>query len=354
MNKLKSISALLVMLILLNACQEENKDQYNYNEAVSAATSDADETIAEENSFSEDEFTDEYEAEMLKNSVEIPQTPETVKEESDKKAKAPVTATDPSKITVNPVSDFNQTDKMMIRTASLNMEVKNVYESTRRIEEKAAQLGAYIENSQLETNILSEETYPTTKDSALEVRRYTVSNQMSVRVPQKNLSEFLNSLNDEIQFLDHRNITAEDISLEIYKSRLEEERSKSTAGKLNQLSNEKGEIYDRKSSILAADNQQSNVIREKTERLKTYDKVAYSTVNLLISEREKIAETPVLNFKNYEQKYKPGFWNEAGNSLYGGFVLLLSLLNGLLYLWPFLFLLGLSYLAYKNLRRARN
>ena len=104
----------------------------------------------------------------------------------------------------------------------------------------------YIENSQLETNILSEETYPTTKDSALEVRRYTVSNQMSVRVPQKNLSEFLNSLNDEIQFLDHRNITAEDISLEIYKSRLEEERSKSTAGKLNQLSNEKGEIYETK------------------------------------------------------------------------------------------------------------
>lgn len=229
---------------------------------------------------------------------------------------------------------YQNENRDLIRTADLNMEVENVYQSTQKIEMKIAELGGFVSQSNLESSVLSQEIFAVDSDSALEVKKYRVSNQMTLRVPQRELGNFLNSLSNEIEFLYFRNISAEDVSLNFVQAELEKERIGSANQKLEEISQENGKIKEKQSVANQMDNHNSDANLQMINTLRLKDEVAFSTVSLLITEKEKIAETMVINPVHFEDKYKPEFGYRAKNSLKEGFYLFQTICIGLLYLWP--------------------
>ena len=229
---------------------------------------------------------------------------------------------------------YQDEERQFVRTADLSMEVKNVYNSTMRIESKAAQLGGFVTNSQLESRVLSKESFAVSQDSAVEVKKYRVSNQMSLRIPQKELGNFLNSLGEEIEFLHYRNISADDVSLNFALADLENNRLNSTHDKLENVQNKNGKISDNQNVVNNMDRNQSEINHQKVATMKLKDDVAYSSLTLAISEKEKIAETIVINPKTYDDKFRPGFWYRAGISVQDGFYFFQSVLVAALYIWP--------------------
>lgn len=230
-------------------------------------------------------------------------------------------------------------NREFVRTADVSMEVKDVYKSTTKVESKVEELGGFVEESQLISSIHSKETFPVNSDSALEIKKYMLHNQMRVRVPQENLGVFLLSLSEEMAFLNYRTISAEDVALEMEWAKLERERLNKTNKELTSLNNQNGKIRDKKEVIESKSSNHSENNRHKINNLELKDKVNYSVVQLEFTEKEKIAETMVFNSKTYEDKYRPDFLYSVGNSFKGGFYLFETLIIGILYLWP-LFLVG--------------
>jgi hypothetical protein len=50
-------------------------------------------------------------------------------------------------------------DKQFIKTADVNMEVKDVYDATISIEKSVQELGGFVTHSNLKSNVISENTY---------------------------------------------------------------------------------------------------------------------------------------------------------------------------------------------------
>lgn len=253
------------------------------------------------------------------------------------------TAAKESKIPVSSTAaTYQDEERQFVRTADVSMEVKNVYNSTMRIETKLAQIGGFVTNSQLESRILSKENFAVSQDSAMEVKKYRVSNQMSMRIPQKELGNFLNSLGEEIEFLHYRNITVDDVSLNFVLSELENNRLNSTHDKLENIQNKNGEIQDNQDVVNNMDRNKSEINQKKVATMKLKDEVAYSSLTLGISEKEKISETLIINPKTYEDKFRPSFWYRAGISVQDGFYFFQSILVAALYIWP-LWLIGILF-----------
>ena len=127
-------------------------------------------------------------------------------------------AIDSSAITADSVSmaaTQNIKDKQFIKTANVNMEVKNVYESTISIKNYLKQNGGFVTNSNLRSNINSEDSYDISSEKAMLVKKYTVENQMQVRVPTEKLGAFLQFIHQQNLFLNHRIISAEDVTANI-------------------------------------------------------------------------------------------------------------------------------------------
>ncbi|MGB6094234.1 MAG: DUF4349 domain-containing protein [Moheibacter sp.] len=311
MNKFKFTTTILISVFLLNSCQQSadsGKDVYSSPEILESSADEANDLVGSQNA-------------------------------------APLNST---------AADYTHPDKKFVRTADLSMEVKNVYASTNRIESKVSELGGYVTKSDLASNVFSEKTYEVSKDSAVEVRKYTVSNRMTLRIPETELSEFLIALGDEISFLDYRNIQADDVSLQLLLNQMEQQRIENVSEKLNHLTSENGKISEKQQLISDENSKQSELNREKINRMKTEDEIAYSTVSLTIKEKEKAAEIPVINLKDFDDKYKTGFWLSALNSVKGGFDLLQTILIGILYLWPVFVLGSLVWFAIRKYRKSAN
>lgn len=242
---------------------------------------------------------------------------------------------------------YQDPNRKFIRTADLSMEVENVYKSTTNIERKISEIGGFVTQSNLQSNVISQEIFPIDSDSAKEVKKYTVNNSMTVRVPQLELGNFLLSLGDEIKFLNFRNISAEDVSLSFVMSELEKERLDKTSGKLDKMTDQTGKITDKQDIVNDVDDKHSQINHHKISTMKMKDNVAYSTISLQLTEKEKVAETTMVNLKNYDDKFRPDFWYRAGNSVKDGFYLFQSVCVGVLYLWPLFVTAILVFIGFK-------
>ena len=90
-------------------------------------------------------------------------------------------------------------DKKFVKTAEVSMEVKDVYEATVHIENALKNLGGFVTKSELQSQVIEEETYNTSDQNAVLLRKFNSYNKMQVRVPSEKLGAFLTSVNDRKQ-----------------------------------------------------------------------------------------------------------------------------------------------------------
>ncbi|HCN12725.1 MAG TPA: DUF4349 domain-containing protein, partial [Chryseobacterium sp.] len=116
---------------------------------------------------------------------------------------------------ISSVATMKVKDKEFIKTADVNMEVKDVYDATISIEKSLNDLGGFVTSSRLNSQTVSEETFNTSNENAILVRKFQTENTMQVRVPSEKLGEFLNLINNKKVFLNSRVILAEDVTSNI-------------------------------------------------------------------------------------------------------------------------------------------
>ena len=232
--------------------------------------------------------------------------------------------------------------KKFIKTADVNMEVKNVYESTISIEKYLKKNGGFVTKSEMNSSVLSEENFPINDAEAKLVREFRQINDMEVRVPTVKLGEFLEFVNQSNLFLHTRNISVEDVSANIMMSDLEEKRMKRTENNIQTIKNNAEKVN-------LADN---NLSEQNNQKLATYnlsDNLKYSTVNLHLKEpSSRISSIAITNTKNFDNQYRYNFFYDVKNALIKGFYLTQEIIVGLFTIWPILLFSGIGFYFWKK------
>ena len=238
---------------------------------------------------------------------------------------------------ISSVATMKVKDKEFIKTADVNMEVKDVYDATISIEKSLKDLGGFVTSSRLNSQTVSEETFNTSNENAILVRKFQTENTMQVRVPSEKLGEFLNLINNKKVFLNSRVILAEDITSNIKLAKLEEKRNAKTAENIDKLKT----TTDKVSMI------DDNLSEGNLQKISTYemsDHLKYSTVDIFIKEPKlRIAEIAVTNTGNIDNKYKFNFFYDVRNAFVEGFYLIQRLIVGLVSIWPILVIASLIF-----------
>lgn len=231
---------------------------------------------------------------------------------------------------VSSVATMSVKDKQFIKTANVNMEVKDVYDATISIEKSVQELGGFVTHSDLQSRVISEETYNTSDVDAMLVKKYQTENSMQVRVPTSKLGELLTIINDKKLFLNSRIINAEDVTSSIKYAELEGKRIKKTGENIS-------EIKTTKDKVKMSDENMSEENQQQLANLDVTDNLKYSTVDIYIKEPKlRIAEIAVTNSKNIDNKYKFNFFYDAKNAFVEGFYLIQRIAVGLITIWPIL------------------
>lgn len=239
--------------------------------------------------------------------------------------------TDSAAVSENSVStaaSMEVKDKKFIKTADVNMEVKDVYNATIAIEKSVQDLGGFVTKSNLQSNVVYEETYNTSDTEAMLIKKYKSENAMQVRVPTEKLGELLTAINTNKLFLNSRSINAEDVTANIKYSELEAKRNQQTSENIDKIKTSKDKV--------TLDN--NNMTEGNLQKLNTMtmaDNLKYSTVDIYIKEPKlRIAEIAVTNTDNIDNKYKYNFIYDAKDGFVYGFYLIQKIIVALINIWP--------------------
>lgn len=231
---------------------------------------------------------------------------------------------------ISSVADMKVKDKQFIKTAGVDMEVKDVYEATISIEKSVQELGGFVTNSNLRSNVVSEDTYNTSNEEAMLVKKYQTENTMQVRIPTEKLGELLTAINNNKLFLNSRSINAEDVTANIKYSELEGKRNQKTSENIDQLKANKDKVK-------LDDGNMSEGNLQKLASMNMADNLKYSTIDIYIKEPKlRIAEIAVTNTASIDNKYQYNFIYDAKDGFVYGFYLIQRIVVALINIWPLL------------------
>ncbi|MNQ83506.1 hypothetical protein D3C85_985890 [compost metagenome] len=264
-------------------------------------------------------------------------------ESADYKATADSTAVS-STAAVEP----KNSKQKFIRTADIKFKVKNVVKSTYAIENAVAKFGGFVTYTNLQSNIHDQIKTKISQDSTLETTKFSVENNITIRVPNTQLDTVIKSIARQIDFLDFRVIKADDVSLKLLANQLSQKRSSTNEKRVEKAIDTKGKKIN---DIMEAENalaNQKEVNDSKTiENLSIQDQVNFSTITLQLYQNETIKQEITAGEKD-SAYYKPNLGIQIIDSLKTGWYILQSILVFLLNLWPFILISLGGFFLYKK------
>ena len=188
-------------------------------------------------------------------------------------------------------------------------------------------------------------------DSSLEIFRFRLLNQITLRVPNAELDSTLRQIGRLVDVFDHRTILADDIRLRMMANAMAVRRAKAHSLRVAQAIDDQGrklrETLAAEEALEASDEKRDQGI---LHNLDLADRVAYSTVTLDLYQRDLTRKEMIANERNIDA-YRPSLWSRVVRGLKDGWELVELTVAGLATIWPVLALLGG---AFWLLRRGAN
>jgi len=248
------------------------------------------------------------------------------------------------------VAEKNSQDRKFIRTADIRFRVKDVAKTTERIEHITSAFGGFITLTQLNSSIDRTTTTPVTADSSLECTYYTVSNDISLRVPNTYLDTVTYLIAKEISFLNSRTIKADEVSFQLLANKMARSRADRNTRRMENVVKERrgkvGEVIEAEDRIDEKAEQRDEAI---VNHLALTDQVNFSTVSLSLYQRPSISKEMVLSDKIIEP-FQPGLGARLLDSLKTGWQVVEVLFLFVVKLWGVLVLAIFGYFVWKRFK----
>lgn len=242
-------------------------------------------------------------------------------------------------------------NRKFIRTADLKFKVKNVPKATYAIENATSQFGGYVSYTNLQTLVSDQFETKISQDSILETTKFSVENNITIRVPNTKLDTLLKTISKQIAFLDYRLIKADDVSLQIVTNQLAQNRKANHQKRLEKAIDSKGKKLN---DITNAENELTNQKEQsdatKIENISLQDQVNFSTLKLEIYQGESIKQERIANNRN-KSDYQTNIGIQILDALKNGWYILKEIIIFIFNIWPFFLITGISFIVYKKYLR---
>lgn len=239
-------------------------------------------------------------------------------------------------------------NRKFVRTADVRFQVKNVANATTKIEDATAKFGGFVTYTDLESHVNSVEKTKVSPDSTLATTRYSVDNSITIRVPNTQLDTVLKLIAKEVHFLNHRKISANDVTLQMLSNQLAQKRNATTQKRVEKAIDEKGkkltQVIDAEENLATKKEQNDNTL---LQNLSLEDQVNFSTLTLEIYQDETIKQEMLANEKSINA-YRPNIGLQIWDSLKTGWFILEKMLSFIVVLWPFILIGSLGWMGYKK------
>ncbi|TMI72169.1 MAG: DUF4349 domain-containing protein [Bacteroidetes bacterium] len=220
-------------------------------------------------------------------------------------------------------------DKKIIKTGSLNLEVKDYNNFYASIREKVKSLGGYVAQEE-----------QTQSD-------YKIENTMIIKVPVDQFDDAMAQLTIGVQKINGRNITSQDVTTEVVDTRSRMEAKKQVRQRYMDLLGQARNMND----ILSVQSEINHVqeeIESATGRIEylTHSSV-FSTINLTYYQ--------VLNAGADKPKEagSPSFGQKTRDAFKVGWEIVSELFIAVITVWPLLLVSFLAFVAYKKIRKQK-
>lgn len=234
-----------------------------------------------------------------------------------------------------------------IRTADLKFKVKSVIKSTYNIEELTAHMGGFVTYTELSSNIDDTETKSVSADSTLIITHYTVINSITLRVPNTKLDSTLKLISANIDYLDHRIIKADDVALQMLSNNLAIKRSAKNESRITKAIDNRGKkLNETTTAEEVVVNKQEQADNARIANLSLRDQMNFSTINLVIYQRQAVRHELIANDKNIKE-YESGFGTKILDSISNGWNMLEAVIVFIFNLWGLVLLGVIIFVLYK-------
>lgn len=260
---------------------------------------------------------------------------------------------DPSNATTDIISSSAAVEKkdsshQFIRTADIKFKVKNVAKSTYAIENATVKFGGFVTYTNLQSTIHDEIQTKLSQDSTLQTTKYSVINNITIRVPNTQLDTVIKLIAKQIDFLDYRVIKADDVSLKLLANQLAQNRSAENHKRVEKAIDNKGKkINDvmQAENMLATQKEQNDA--SKIEKLSLKDQINFSTITLQLYQNQSLKEEVIASIKD-SNTYKPNIGIEIIDALKNGWYILQGIIVFFINIWPFILIGTGGYFIYRK------
>lgn len=236
-------------------------------------------------------------------------------------------------------------DRKFVRTADIKFKVKNVPNSTYIIENATTKFGGFVTYTNLQSTISEKNEVKISQDSTLEITKYTVENNITIRVPNTQMDTVIKTITKQIDFLEYRVIKADDVSLQLLSNQLKEKREANQEKRLTKAIDSKGkklnEVVQAENDLNQKSDQKDNT---KLENISLADQVNFSTLTLQIYQHETIKKEMIAN----EKQYRQDFGSKIIDGLKNGWYLIEGIIAVIAQLWSIILIGILGYFVYKK------
>jgi hypothetical protein len=242
--------------------------------------------------------------------------------------------------------------KKFLRTADVKYKVKNVPKSTYVIEEATTKFGGYVTYTNLQSNVSEKKETKVSPDSSLVTTKYTVQNDITIRVPNKQMDTIIKCITNKVDFFDYRVIKQDDVSLQLLSNEMAQNRSNSAENRLaNAIDNKGKKLNDVIEAEDLLNNKKEQNDGKKLENLALNDKISFSTITLQIYQPETIKQEMIPNEKSINA-YRPNIGLQIWDSLKTGWFMLEGIIAFVVQLWGLALLGVIGYFATKKILKS--
>lgn len=248
-------------------------------------------------------------------------------------------------VSSNAAVEPKKNDRKFIRTADIKFKVKNVPQSTYAIENATNKFGGFVTYTNLQSNVSDTDKMKISQDSSMVTTKFTVENNITIRVPNTQMDTVIKTIANQIDFLDYRVIKADDVSLQLLSNELAQNRNSNHENLLANAIDKKGKKLN---DIVTAENDLENKKEEndnsKLENLSLKDQVNFSTLTLQLYQNETIKQEKVANTIVFRQNIGSQFLD----SLATGWYFLEGIIAFVIQLWSLILISFLGWFGYKK------
>jgi len=245
--------------------------------------------------------------------------------------------------------DEGDTIHKFIRTGDIRFKVKSVADATYKIEDITRRFKGFVTYTTLNSRIDRQKERVISPDSILKTTYFTVENTITIRVPSKNLDTTLKQISQLVEYLDYRNISANDVRLQILSNQLEKRRLARYNERLSNISDKGNSNYMNDKAYIEENllQKQAQADQSLINDLSLEDQIEYSTITLSLYQGQELNHELIANEENIEE-FKPSLGSRIGDSLMMGWYFIEDLVVGLIAAWPLFLILFVVFLVLRK------